>query len=90
MVGWLIRRFTGLRIYRAVKQQFRQVVIFGTRSRQRDLASDAKDIRNRLLQLGSGDIEAEELPVEWPFVPYSVPTTQAEPEQFYRVTMEPE
>ncbi len=60
------------------------------RSRQRDLASDAKAIRNRLLQIGSGDIEAEELPVEWPFVPYSVPATQAEPEQFYRVTMEPE
>ncbi|RWT23361.1 class I SAM-dependent methyltransferase [Raoultella planticola] len=90
MVGWLTRHFTGLRIYRAVEQQFRQVVIFGTRSRQCDLASDAKAIRNRLLQIGSGDIEAEELPVEWPFVPYSVPATQAEPEQFYRVTMEPE
>ena len=37
-----------------------------------------------------GDAEAEELPLEWPFLPYTVPASPAEPEHFYRVTMEPE
>ncbi|EPB9494602.1 TPA: SAM-dependent methyltransferase [Pseudomonas aeruginosa] len=90
LVGWLTRHFTGLRIYQAVETQFKQVVIFGIRARQRELTNDAKSNRNLLLQIGAGDIEAEELPADWPFLPYSIPTAQAEPEQFCRVTMEPE
>ncbi|QVX40763.1 class I SAM-dependent methyltransferase (plasmid) [Ralstonia solanacearum] len=91
LVGWLTRHFADLRIYRAVEMQFKQVVIFGRRIRQRDQASDsAKAMRALLLQIGQGDTEAEELPIEWPFLPYTVPASQAEPEHFYRVTMEPE
>jgi hypothetical protein len=90
LVGWLTRHFADLRIYRAVETQFKQVVIFGRRVRQRDQASDsAKAARGLLLQIGQGEREAEELPVEWPFLPYTVPAAQAEPEHFYRVTMEP-
>jgi hypothetical protein len=91
LVGWLTRHFAELRIYRAVETQFKQVVIFGRRVRQRDQASDSvKAVRGLLLQIGQGDAEAEELPLEWPFLPYSVPASSAEPEHFYRVTMEPE
>ena len=91
MVGWLTRHFAELRVYQAVDKQFRQVVIFGRRVRQRDQASDAvKAVRGLLLQIGQGDAEAEELPTEWPFLPYTVPASPAEPEHFYRVTMEPE
>lgn len=91
MVGWLTRHFAELRVYQAVAKQFRQVVIFGRRVRQRDHASDAvKAVRGLLLQIGQGDAEAEELPTEWPFLPYTVPASPAEPEHFYRVTMEPE
>ena len=91
LVGWLTRHFAGLRIYRAVETQFKQVVIFGRRVRQRDQASDSvKAVRGLLLQIGQGDAEAEELPLEWPFLPYVVPASPAEPEHFYRVTMEPE
>ena len=43
-----------------------------------------------LLQVGLGEVEAEELPSEWPFLPYIVPASPAEPEHFFRVTMEPE
>lgn len=90
LVGWLVRHFTDLRIYRAVETQFRQVVIFGRRVRQRDLVSDAsKATRLRLLQIGQGETEAEELSPEWPFAPYTVPTSQTEPEHFYRLSMEP-
>lgn len=91
LVGWLTRHFAELRIYRAVDTQFKQVVIFGRRMRQRDQASDAvKATRGLLLQIGQGDAEAEELPHEWPFLPYTVPASASEPEHFYRVTMEPE
>jgi len=91
LVGWLTRHFADLRIYRAVETQFKQVVIFGRRIRQRDQASDSvKATRGLLLQIGQGDAEAEELPLEWPFLPYTVPASPAEPEHFYRVTMEPE
>jgi len=73
LVGWLTRHYTDLRIYRAVETQFKQVVIFGRRVRQRDQASDSvKATRALLLQIGQGDAEAEELPVEWPFLPYIV------------------
>lgn len=91
LVGWLTRHYTDLRIYRAVETQFKQVVIFGRRIRQRDQASDSvKATRGLLLQIGQGDAVAEELPLEWPFLPYTVPASPAEPEHFYRVTMEPE
>ncbi|QNM96732.1 DUF6094 domain-containing protein [Chitinimonas koreensis] len=91
LVGWLTRHFAELRIYRAVETQFKQVVIFGRRIRQRDQASDAvKATRGLLLQIGQGDADAEELPVEWPFLPYTVPASVEAPEHFYRVSMEPE
>ena len=91
LVGWLTRHLKDLRIYRAVETQFKQVVIFGRRIRQRDQASESvKAVRGLLLQIGQGDAEAEELPLEWPFLPYTVPASPAEPEHFYRVTMEPE
>src|SRR3546814_2160537 len=51
MVGWLTRHFTDLSVYRAVDTQFKQVVVFGRRVRQRELAGDdVKSIRARLLQ----------------------------------------
>jgi hypothetical protein len=91
LVGWLTRHYTDLRIYRAVETQFKQVVIFGRRVRQREQAPDGvKAVRNLLLQIGLGEVEAEELPSEWPFLPYIVPASPAEPEHFFRVTMEPE
>ena len=91
LVGWLTRHCADLRIYRAVETQFKQVVIFGRRVRQREQASDGvKAVRNLLLQVGQGEVETEELPSEWPFLPYIVPTSLAEPEHFFRVTMEPE
>lgn len=91
LVGWLTRHFADLRIYRAVDTQFKQVVIFGRRIRQRDQVSDeTKATRGLLLQIGQGETQAEELPSDWPFLPYTVPSSPAEPEHFYRVTLEPE
>jgi hypothetical protein len=91
LVGWLTRHFTDLRAYRAVDAQFKQVVIFGRRIRQRDQASsDARTARALLLEVGRGQVDLEELPSRWPFPPYCVPPCSAEPAQFYRITLEPE
>lgn len=90
LVGWLTRSFTSLRIYRAVEQQFHQVVIFGERARQCDIRVDAaREARNELLAIGRGECEPEELPVVWPHEPYRVPASSKEPEHFYRTTFEP-
>lgn len=90
-VGWLTHQFSDLRVFRAVDPQFKQVVIFGQRARQRQLEGDtAKAARSLLLKIGRGEAQAEELPSEWPFPPYIVPASQAEPEHFYRTTLEPE
>ncbi|MGM3182608.1 DUF6094 domain-containing protein [Dickeya oryzae] len=90
MVGWLTRHFAELSVFRAVDTQFKQVVLFGRRARQHDLASeDVKSTRARLLQIGQGEQDAEELPPEWTSLPYIVPGTQAEPEHFYRISIEP-
>jgi protein-L-isoaspartate O-methyltransferase len=91
LVGWLTRQFADLRAYRAVDRQFKQVVIFGRRVRQREQEPDgARMARQLLLQIGSGDTELEELPSDWPYIPYSVPSSQGGPEHFYRATVEPE
>ncbi|HCM5830613.1 DUF6094 domain-containing protein [Klebsiella pneumoniae] len=90
LVGWLTRHFTDLRIYRAVDTQFKQVVLFGRRTRQRDLAGEeVKSIRSWLLQIGQGEQEPDELPPVWQSLPYVVPGTPTEPEHFYRISMEP-
>jgi hypothetical protein len=91
LVGWLTRHFADLQIYRAVETQFRQVVIFGRRTRQCDQASNAvKTARELLLQIGQDIALAGELPPDWALPPYTVPAAPGEPEHFYRVTMEPQ
>jgi hypothetical protein len=91
LVGWLTRHFVELRAYRAVETQFKQIVIFGRRARQRDQeAEGARVARTTLLQAGRGEIELVELPHEWPFLPYAIPSSSSEPEHFYRNSLEPE
>jgi hypothetical protein len=90
LVGWLTRHFADLRVFRTVETCFQQVLIFGRRVRGREQAADSlKALRERLLAIGKGDLEAEELPLEWPYPPYVVPASPSEPEHFCRVTMEP-
>ncbi|MEB1609012.1 DUF6094 domain-containing protein [Xanthomonas campestris pv. campestris] len=90
LVGWLTRHFADLSIYRAVDTQFKQVVVFGRRVRQRELVGDdTKDIRGRLLQIGQGELDLDEIPAQWTLPPYVVPVTTSEPEHFYRLSMEP-
>src|SRR5262249_46397835 len=91
LVGWLTRHFVDLRAYRAAETKFKQVVIFGRRARGRDQASEAaRAARTQLLQAGRGEIDLEALPAEWPYLPYLIPNALAEPQDFYRNSLEPE
>lgn len=91
LVGWLTRHFIELRVYRTVETKFKQVVIFGRRARQRDQVTDgARAARAMLLAAGRGETQVEELPSEWPYLPYTIPSSPSEPEHFYRVSLDPE
>ncbi len=99
LVGWLTRHFTDLSVFAAADPQFKQVVIFGRRIRQRDLPSPmiADQLaavhhaeRTYLLDVGRGAEEAEPLPPAWPHQRYRVPPATDGPEHFYRTTLEPE
>ena len=91
LVGWLTRHFVEVRAYRAVETKFKQVVIFGRRARGRDQVGEtARAARTQLLAAGKGDIELEELPREWPYLPYVIPGALSEPQDFYRNSLEPD
>lgn len=91
LVGWLSRHFTNVQIYRAADDTFRQVVIFGIRTRQRDLATaDSRAAHEHLLAASENDSLIPELPADWLGLPYMIPANRSGPEHFYRVSVEPE
>lgn len=90
LVGWLTRHFVDLRAYRAVETKFQQMVIFGRRARGKDQTQEStRAARERLLKIGKGDLELEELPADWPYLPYVIPSSSSEPAHFYRLSVEP-
>jgi hypothetical protein len=65
---WISRHFHDVRAHMAPEQQFKQCVIFGVRHRVTDQWSSTDEYQKTLLNLlsiGSGDIQAEELPELW-------------------------
>jgi len=93
LCGWLTNQFTELRVFAAPEQRFKQVVIFGIRTRSRErsgTSADAKALKEQLLAIGRGDIQAEALPEDWTLAPYIVPKASKPLGHFYRVSMEPE
>ncbi|EAR4692100.1 class I SAM-dependent methyltransferase [Salmonella enterica] len=87
--GWLANSFTDVRIFSAVTDQFKQVVIFGRRIRQhRQNTAQVRQRFSTLTALGKGDETAVSLPEVWSS-PYCVPAARQELKHFYRVTMEP-
>jgi hypothetical protein len=88
IAGWLARSFTDLRVFRAVDETFRQVVIFGRRCRQREQRAEAvRAAREALLQAAQEPETVPVLPEAWPYAPYQVPASSG-PEHFYRLSMD--
>lgn len=87
---WLCNHYSELRIYEAIDKQFKQVVIFGKRTRKSDLdLADRKKMLGVFKAIYQGDLKAEELPQDWPYEPYLVPSSKAELQHFYQITMDP-
>lgn len=87
---WLCNHFSQLRVYEAVDKQFKQVVIFGVRTKKSELdLADRKKMLGVLKALYQGEMKAEELPQDWPYEPYLVPSSKAELQHFYQITMDP-
>lgn len=86
--GWLTNSFTDVQAFSAATDQFKQVVIFGRRLRQRQQnMDDVRQCFQHLLSVGKGDETAPALPESWE-VPYTVPAVRQELKHFYRITMD--
>lgn len=91
MARWIATHYSEIRIYEAVDKQFKQVVIFGVRTRSNDIKRDERENNIKRLQaIYNGEINVEELPEVWPFEPYQIPSSTNELKHFYRVSIEPE
>ncbi|WP_122339489.1 DUF6094 domain-containing protein [Pseudomonas caricapapayae] len=88
--SWLCNHFSDLQVYRAPDQQFRQIVVFGVRTKRKDQDRTVPhgELKDLLLAIGKGDSQPDELPIEWTLEPYQVPATTGELEHFYRVSLE--
>jgi hypothetical protein len=74
--AWIARHFRQVQVFRAATDRFQQVVVLGIR--ERSPGTGAKDVRNRLAAVGSGDSVPEVMPLakEWTGPLYPVPTVR--------------
>ncbi len=83
---WIARHFSQVKAFMAPEQQFKQLVVFGIKRRVTD--TDVA-VRDRLIAIGSGKIEAEVLPEQWMDEPYVVPATNTRNEfKFHSVSID--
>jgi|SaaInlV_110m_DNA_1040235.scaffolds.fasta_scaffold05142_2 hypothetical protein len=65
---WISRHYHDVKVFMAPEQQFKQCVIFGVRHKVSDqwsVTDEYQKTRLRLISVGAGDIQAEELPEIW-------------------------
>jgi len=61
--GWIARHYTDIQVYKAVVDQFKQIVILGKRCRSNDVDTQAsQDLKRYLLSIGQGEVKPEPLP----------------------------
>lgn len=92
-VAWLTVWFDDLTCCRAATDQYNQVVVLGRRRRQR-LSSvgpgPALKMREQLLAIGQGDVQAPMLPPVWLAEPYRIPAATPAPVRFVLHEIEPQ
>lgn len=92
-VAWLTLWFDDLTCCRAATDQYNQVVVLGRRRRQR-LSSigpgPALRMRERLLAIGKGDVQAPMLPPVWLAEPYRIPAATVAPVRCVLHEIEPQ
>jgi hypothetical protein len=82
---WIARHFSNVKAFMAPVQQFKQLVVFGVKQRVTD--TDV-GIRDRLLAIGKGDIQADELPEDWADEPYTIPAITPGEFKFHSVRLD--
>ena len=86
--NWISKHFKDVKVFRAVEQQFKQVVIFGKRCK---VTSADKNLRDMLMSIGNKDLIPDEIPGEWLDDQYVVPTTnESNNFKFFHVSIDPE
>lgn len=90
--GWVAQHFDRVSVYRAAVDTFKQVIVFGVRTRRNALLanSKAKEVKALLQGIGSKDAEPDILPECWSSEPYDVPPATSSTPHCYRVSLEPE
>jgi len=84
---WIARHFTHVKAYMAPETRYKQLVVFGIKQRVSDTDIPTRD---RLMGIGKGDIEAEELPQNWTGDYYCVPASNLQDEfKFHTVRVDP-
>ena len=91
---WISNHFSHVQCFYAPEERFKQVVIFGIRTRRNDREdpAESKKTKERLMAFGEGSIARimATLPETWSLTPYTVPAAHKELEHFYRLSFEPE
>lgn len=90
--SWVSQHFDRVTVFEAAVDTFKQVVVFGVRTKRNTLLANdqAKKTRALLQQVGSGEFIPEILPVSWEDDPYDVPPATDSTPHCYRMTLEPE
>ncbi|MGQ7245514.1 DUF6094 domain-containing protein [Salinicola sp. V024] len=90
--SWVSQHFDRVTVFEAAVDTFKQVVVFGVRTKRNALLANdrAKTIRKMLQQIGLGEFQPEPLPSIWCDEPYGVPPAIGSTPHCYRVSLEPE
>lgn len=76
---WIARHFEQVKVFKASVDQFKQVVIFGVKKRVTDTHSD---LRQYLINIGTGDTIPESLPADEWLDPYVIPCASQQDVKF--------
>jgi len=90
--SWVSQHFDRVAVFEAAIDTFKQVVVFGVRTKHNALLANnkAKKTRALLQQVGLGEFKPEPLPASWCDELYDVPPAIGSTPHCYRVSLEPE
>jgi hypothetical protein len=90
--SWISQHFDRVSVFQAAVDTFKQVVVFGVRTKRNALLANDKTKTTRALlqQVGLGEFKPEPLSASWCDEPYDVPPAIGSTPHCYRVSLEPE
>jgi len=88
---WIAHNFDDVEVFAAPEQRFKQIVLFGKRTssdnlhnpRLHNAGTSIKSVKDKLIQIGLGEIPAPELPSVWNFDTYKIPAAPQTEVKFF-------